>query len=217
MSFLKDLLTSKKNTQDKNRSKKLYEIDDKDRIQFCRYFYEAKVKEIINFIETHNIDVKGYSDAEKTKSLLISAVSDCNSSYNGCENQVNLVNYLIDKGVDINLETYNGYKALEIVLASHSLSNIALILIRTNKADINSLDKHGSNLIFVAIRQYGLTWREEQKAENQLRYEIVEELLKRGADIDKVNKHGISSRTWLERLPENDRLHSLISEYDKNK
>ncbi|NIK90713.1 hypothetical protein GZ212_01000 [Mangrovimonas sp. CR14] len=215
MNLFKGLFSPKKSESKINRTKQLYEIDDKIRIQFFQNLYQASYDKVIELIENQKIDVNGYADYEHSRSILISVISDCNSEFKGSENHVKLVKYIIDKGADINLKTKEGYNALEIALSFHSMSNIALILIKTGKADINSTEKHGNNLIFTAIREYGLTWREEQKAVNQLRFEIIKELLNRGADLDKINNHGISARTWIEKIPENDKLHKLINEFDK--
>ena len=215
MNLFKGSFSSKNSESEINRTKQLYEIDDKIRIQFFQSLYQASYDKVIELIENQKIDVNGYADYEHSRSILISVISDCNSEFKGSENHVKLVKYIIGKGVDINVKTKDGYNALEIALSFHSMSNIALILITTGRVEINSTEKHGNNPIFTAIREYGLTWREEQKEVNQLRFEIIEELLNRGADLDKINNHGISARKWLERLSENDKLHSLIKEFDK--
>ena len=215
MNLFKGLFSSKNSESEINRTKQLYEIDDKIRIQFFQSLYQASYDKVIELIENQKIDVNGYADYEHSRSILISVISDCNSEFKGSENHVKLVKYIIEKGVDINVKTKDGYNALEIALSFHSMSNIALILIKTGRAEINSTEKHGNNPIFTAIREYGLTWREEQKEVNQLRFEIIEELLNRGADLDKINNHGISARKWLERLSENDKLHSLIKKFDE--
>lgn len=127
-----------------------------------------------------------------------------------------MIDYLIDQKADVNWKNNNGFNALHIALAYHNLSKISLLLIRKGNPDVNIVEeKHGTSPIFTAIREYGLTWREEQKEVNQLRYEIVEELLKREADLDLANKHGITARNWIKRLSENDRLIKLIAKYDK--
>lgn len=216
MNLFKNLFASKTSESEIYRNKQLYEIDDKIRVQFFQNLHQASCDKVIELIENQRIDVNGYADYEHSRSILISVISEWNSDYKGSENHVKLVNYIIGKGVDINVKTKDGYNALEIALSFHSLSNIALILIKTGKADINSTEKHGNNLIFTAIREYGLTWREEQKAVNQLRFEIVKELINRGADLDQKNNHGISARTWIEKIPEKDKLHQLINEFEKN-
>ncbi|TRZ42485.1 ankyrin repeat domain-containing protein [Robertkochia solimangrovi] len=215
MNLFKSLFSPKKSESEINRTKQLYEIDDKIRIQFFQNLYQASYDKVIELIENQKIDVNGYADYEHSRSILISVISDCNSEFKGSENHVKLVKYIIDKGADINVKTKEGHNALEIALSFHSMSNIALILIKTGKADIHSTEKHGNNLIFTAIREYSLTWREEQKTVNQIRFEIIKELLNHGVDLDIINNHGISARTWIEKIPENDKLHKLINEFEK--
>ena len=55
---------------------------------------------------------------------------------------------------------------------------------------------------------------EKNKKLIQLRFEIFEELLKRGADMDMMNNHGITLRRWVE-ISEDEKLHSLINKYDQ--
>ncbi len=75
-------------------------------------------------------------------------------------------------------------------------------------------DKNGNSPIFTAIREYGKTWREIQKEQNKLRFEIIEELLKCGANLYQVNNHGISSRHWI-GISKDEKLLNLIKKYDK--
>ena len=215
MNLFKKLFSSKTSELEINRTKQLYEIDDKTRRELFRYLFEASTQKAIEIIEKEHIDINSFTNSEKSSTLLIAAISDCKTELKGSENHVRLISYLIDKGAEINTKTEDGYNALEIALAFHNMSNISLILIKTGKAEINSTEKHGNNLIFTAIREYGLTWREEQKEINQLRFKIIKELLSRGADLDKVNNHGITARTWIERLSETDRLHNLIKQFEK--
>jgi ankyrin repeat protein len=215
MSLFKNLFSSKTSESEIGRTKQLYEIDDKIRREFYQYLFNSSTEKVIEIIEKEKIDFNSFTNSEKSSTLLIKAISDLKSELKGSENHVKLISYLIDKGAEINTKTADGYNALEVALSFHSMSNISLILIKTGKAEINSTEKHGNNPIFTAIREYGLTWREEQKEVNQLRFEIIKELLNRGADLDKINNHGITARKWLERLSENDRLHNLIKEFDK--
>ena len=214
MSLFRNLFSSRTSESEINRTKQLYEIDDKTRREFYQYLFKSSTDEVIEIIEKENIDINSFTNSDKNSTLLIKAISDCESEQKGSENHVKLISYLIENGAEINTKTADGYNALEIALSYHSLSNISLILIKTGKAEINSIEKHGNNPIFTAIREYGLTWRPEQKEVNQLRFEIINELLNRGANLDKINNHGITARKWLERIPENDKLNQLIKEFD---
>ena len=215
MNLFKSLFSPKTSESEINQTKQLYEINDKTRRELYQYLFKASTEKVIEIIEKEKIDINSFTNSDKSSSLLIKAISDCESEQKGSKNHIRLITYIIDKGAEINTKTEDGYNALEIALSYHNLANISLILIKTGKAEINSIEKHGNNPIFTAIREYGLTWRDEQKEVNQLRFEIINELLNRGANLDKINNHGISARKWLERIPENDKLNQLIKEYDK--
>lgn len=173
--------------------------------------YEADENKVIDIIENQKVDINNYNEFSTKEPILVQAVN-CNSKLHNSKSQLEIVKYLISKNAELNHKTKDGYTALHISLSHHDLSKISLLLIKSNRIEINSLDKNGNNYIFIAIREYRLTWREEQKELNKLRFEIIEELLKRGADIDKINNHGISSRKWLE-ISDDQKLHDLIKKY----
>ena len=182
--------------------------------ELLRALYESNKNKVIELIENNNIDINSYSDFSNPSSILIQSLR-CQSQYQDSKGQIDIVKYLIDNDADINWVNNDGFNALHISLEYHNLSKTSLILIKSNKVDINiTQKKNGNNPIFTAIREYGKTWREEQKELNQLRFEIIEELLKRGADLDMMNNHGITSRRWLE-ISEDEKLHSLINKYDQ--
>ncbi|WP_405248117.1 ankyrin repeat domain-containing protein [Cellulophaga sp. Asnod2-G02] len=182
--------------------------------ELFRALYESNKNKVIELIETNNIDINSYSDFSNPSSILIQSLR-CQSQYQDSKEQIDIVKYLIDNDADINWLNNDGFNALHISLVYHNLSKTSLILIKSNKVDINTSEKkNGNNPIFTAIREYGKTWREEQKELNQLRFEIIEELLKRGADMDMMNNHGITSRRWVE-ISKDEKLHSLIYKYNQ--
>lgn len=173
----------------------------------------SRTKEAINLIEIKNLDINNFHYFPNGDSILINAV-DCTGETRGSKQQIDLINYLLSKDVNVNWKNEYGYNALHISLHQHELSKISLYLIKTNRFNINeSEDRNGNTLISIAIHGYGLTLKNELKIFNELRYQIILELLKRGANIDIVNKQGISTRKRLEKLPKNDRVHKLIEQY----
>ncbi len=141
---------------------------------------------------------------------------NCSSKFQDSNEQIDLISYLIAQNANVNWKNSDGVNALHIALSFHKLSKVALLLIKNGEVDVNIVeDKNGNSPIFTAIREYGLTWREEQKEVNLIRFDIIKELLSRGADLDRINNHGISARTWVKRVPENDKLHNLIHEFYK--
>ena len=201
MSPLKGLFSSKKS--DEEFEKELF-----------RALFVPNKKRAIELINKYKIDLNKYLD-NYSNSILINAVN-CSSDFRDSKEQLEIIDHLLEKNADVNYINENGFNALHIALEYHSLSKTSLLLIKKGNAHINEAErKNGNSLIFTAIREYGLTWGEEQREVNQLRFEIIDELLNRGADLDKTNNHGISARKWIERVPESDRLHNLINEFDK--
>lgn len=182
-------------------------------IELFKALYKPNKQKVIKLIKNNKIEINDY--LVSSNSILINAVN-CSSEYHSSDEQINIIKHLIDQKTNINWKNENGYNALHIALSYHSLSKISLLLIRKGNPDINAIEeKHGNSPIFIAIREYGLTWREDQKEINQLRFEIISELLSRGADLDMKNHHGISTRTWIEKIPKEDKLHKLINDFDK--
>ncbi len=201
MSLFKNLLSS--TNPENDIGTKLY-----------RVLYKSNKSKVVELIENNNIDINNFLDFSNSDSILINA-TDCSSESRNSKEQIDIIKYLIDNDVDINWKNKYGYNALHIALEYHDLCKISLILIKSGKTKINEAEeKNGNSPIFTAIREYGKTWREEQKEMNKLRLKIIEELLKREADLDQVNNHGISSRRWIE-LSGDEKLHGLINKYDK--
>ncbi|MFD0963679.1 ankyrin repeat domain-containing protein [Pseudofulvibacter geojedonensis] len=202
MSLFKSLFSSNKSEKDFG-------------IELFRALYEPNKQKVIEIIEKEKIGINEYLISSNSSSILINAVN-CSPEFQDSNEQIELIDYLIDQKADVNWKNNNGFNSLHIALAYHSLSKISLLLLRKGNPDVNIVeDKHGNSPIFTAIREYGLTWREEQKEVNQLRFEIINELLNRGAKLDKINNHGISARKWIERVSKKDKLHNLINEFDK--
>ena len=202
MSLFKNLFSS-------NKSEKGFEIE------LFRALYKPNKHKVIELIERGRIGINDYLDSSNSNSILINAVN-CSSEFQDSNEQIELIDYLIEKKSDVNWKNDDGFNALHIALSYHNLSKTSLLLIRKGNPAINVVEqKNGNSPIFIAIREYGLTWREEQKEVNQLRFEIIKELLNSGAKLDRINNHGISARKWIERVPENDKLHKLINEFDK--
>ena len=178
-----------------------------------RALFEPNKNRLIELIELYKIDINKYTDFSSQNSILIESLL-CKKAQQGTTEQLEIITYLINKNVDLNWKNKSGFNALHIALAHHELSKISLLLIKNDKMDIHVIeDKNGNSPIFIAIREYGKTWREEQKELNQLRFEIINVLLKRGADLDKINHSGISSRRWNE-ISNDKRLHDLIEKHD---
>lgn len=174
-----------------------------------RALYTADVDQMSTFIQK-GLDVVNLTIGAYEDTLLMKAVL-CSDEMRGSDEQVQVIRLLLQSGADVNQPNKEGANALHYALAQHRLAKAALVLIREGTPDVHFPDpKAGNTPLFVAIREYGYTWREEHKEVNALRFDIVKELLDRGADPDRPNKHGVTPRFWTEQLPPEDRLHSLL-------
>ena len=188
-------------------------ISDKIRSELSKALVHAEKEQVIDIIEKNNVDVNSETIASRQTTILHDAINTL-SKYHDSDNQVAIVDYLLGKGADPNIKTKEGYNCLHLSLNYHSLSKISLMLIINGNVDVNATDDHGSNPIFIAIREYRLTWRPEQSIHNQLRFQIIEELLKRGANLDLPNNHNAKPRGWIDKISKDDKLHILIGQYE---
>jgi ankyrin repeat protein len=184
------------------------------RVELSKALIHADYEKTVDIIQESKIDCNSIIEPKDNFTILHEAINVLND-YQGSESQIETIRFLLKNGANPDNKTTGGHNCLHLALEHHNLSAVALILIREGNADINATEGNGRNPIFIAINKYGLTWRPEQKEVNELRFQIIEELLKRGADLDKINNHGISSRRWLE-ISKDQRLHDLISKYDKS-
>ncbi|NVK73131.1 MAG: ankyrin repeat domain-containing protein [Oceanospirillaceae bacterium] len=186
--------------------RKTKSIDTNELKQALYHSDLATIKKVVQ----NGFDVNSQIESFQSDPILMKAIL-CSSEMKGTNRQLEVIEYLLDHGADVNVHNADGYNSLHLTLAHHDLSGVSLLLILKGQPDVNLAEsKHGNTPLFIAIREYGLTWREDQKEVNRLRYQIIEELLKRGAQIDKANNHGVTPRFWTERLTEDDPVHSLI-------
>ena len=158
MSLFKGLFSS-------NKSEKEFGIE------LFRALYEPNKQKVIELIKKGEIDLYEYLD--NSNSILINAVN-CASEFLDTKEQLELVNYLLENNADANYKNENGFNALHIALAYHNLSKTSLLLIKKGSPNVNDAEqKHGNSPLFTAIREQGLTWQEEHKEVNHLRFEII--------------------------------------------
>ena len=168
----------------------------------------------IQIIESNRLSANSIVDEQSQTSILLDAVNAL-SQFHGSVEQIAIVEFLLASGADPNSMTSEEYNSLHLALEHHNLSEVALLLITKGGADVNAVESHGNSPLSIAIREYRLTWRPEQEQLREIRFKIVEELLKRGADLDKQNQYGMSPRRWLERI-DDQKLLDLVGKYDKS-
>lgn len=181
-------------------------------LELGKALIQSDSERFIELVELNKINSNSLLDEQEQQTLLHQAIQPL-SELHGSQNQIDIVDYLLKNGADVNVKNRDGFSPLHVALEYHSLSRIALILITKGNPEIDSYEKNGNNLVFTAIREYGKTWREEQKEVNRLRLEIIEELLSRGANLDQKNNHGISSRRWLD-VYDDEKLNELVKKFE---
>lgn len=196
-----------------NNMKRLFSFrktQNLDTNELKRALYHADLKTIKEFVK-NGLDVNQQIESFDSDSILIRAIL-CSPEKRGSKQHIGVIEYLLSQDADINQFNKDGYNSLHIALSHHDLSRVSLSLLQNCEANVNLADKpNGNTPLFIAIREYGLTWREDQKEVNRLRYKVIEKLLNRGAQLDHPNIHGVTPRFWTERLNSDDPIHALLT------
>ena len=176
------------------------DIPEGKRLKFHRASYNAEALKFIILIEKHDVEINSIID-EFNSNFLTEAISDCFSEFQGSDNQKIIIEYLIDKGIDVNHKTKEGYVALDLTIQEDNLSHITLLLLKAKNIDVHK----AKNLGYYAVRTYVNMWREEQKEGKKIRFKIIEELLKKN-----INLKGC--HFWVEKAKD-EKLIELLGNY----
>lgn len=176
------------------------DIPEDERLEFHWALNEAKATDFINLMEEYNVEINSIIEEDILDNFLISAVSDCLGEFKGSENQMTIVKYLIDNGIEVNHKNKYGYTAFDLALAYKDLSEIALLLIRDKNTVVS-----GDSTVLKAIREYDYAWREEQKELRKSRFDIIEELLKKNGEVSHCS-------FWIEKINDKN-LNELLKKY----
>jgi len=167
----------KKPTSTKNKIQFL-ELSESKRLKFYKALYDAKANKFISLIEKYDVEINSIID-EFGSNFLIEAISDCSSEFKGSENQLEIVKYLLDKGIDVNHKTKKGYTSLDIALEYTEMTNISLLLVQAKNANFHKSEK----IAHATIVAYSKAWREEYKKERALLFEVIEVLLQQNVSL----------------------------------
>ncbi|MPM20137.1 hypothetical protein SDC9_66566 [bioreactor metagenome] len=101
-------------------------------------------------------------------------------------NNIALINWLVEKGANINHQDRNGYTALHFVTQEKRFDCAELLI--DKGADLELSDNHGNTPLWTAIFN--------SRGENQ----IVKLLIKHGANPDHINNHQRTPRKLAEMI-----------------
>ena len=130
---------------------------------------------VIRLIEEHSISPNALTDESSLETVLLNAIIPLND-YQGTVEHIELIAYLLKAGGDVNAKRFTdikklkGFNSLHLSLPFHSLCEISLLLITKGSVNVHDSDGYGNTPLFMAIREYGLTWRPEQEKEHNLQY-----------------------------------------------
>ena len=117
-----------------------------------------------------------YMEKNSGETLLIGAIK---------HGRLDVIDYLIEKGADVNLEGKYGNRPIySVVCSGSSVSKDILEKLIKNGVKINAKNCHGENAILMAVFE-------------QAPLEVVDLLLKNGADYKVKNKSGVSAWKML--------------------
>jgi len=167
----------KKTTSDKNKIQFL-DLSESKRLKLHQASYKAKANKFINLIEKYDVEINSIID-EFGSNFLIEAISDCSSEFKGSENQLEIVKYLLDKGIDVNHKAKRGYTALDIALGYTEMATISLLLVQAKNANFHKSAK----IAHATIVAYSKAWKEEYKKDRALLFEVIEILLQQNVSL----------------------------------
>ena len=97
---------------------------------------------------------------------------------------------LLNETKDINYKDANGYSYLHIAVQSHMIAVVKYLL--EKGADVDSNDKFGKTPLMIALMHY---LRDKPTIQ-----QIINLLIKYGADLDKTANSGVTARQLAERM-----------------
>ena len=142
---------------------------------FLKYIRSNEIEKVYPLISTKEVDIN-FVDKFGSTALSI-AVADGNEK---------LVKILLDYGASVGTEYKNEASILHIACNYNNIVIVRLLI--ESRVNINELDKYGNNALWTATfnaRGY---------------YEVVELLLRNGADINSVNNAGRSPLDFAKQI-----------------
>ena len=177
--------------------------------------------EIVEFLVEKGAELSVVETAEATP-LMVAAVW----------RKVDVMEFLISKGADVNEKNKYGWTALMSAATNGSLKSVKFLV--NNDAEINAkTTSHGENALFLAVWKSSVErvkivkflLKKKAKIDIQNKYEmtplirvvytgsesLTELLLKKGADVNKKDKEGMTALMWAVRGRDKEIIKLLLS------
>ncbi|TAE73010.1 MAG: hypothetical protein EAZ85_08290 [Bacteroidetes bacterium] len=100
------------------------------------------------------------------------------TDYYGHNDLLEIVNLMIEKGINIKVKTKEGTTPLILAFSRKKLPTKTIHLLLDKKADVKGTDKNGANLLLLALKYPDIS------------LDIVKKLVEKGVDINTTNKLG---------------------------
>jgi ankyrin repeat protein len=137
-----------------------------------KMFVENDVKLFEEFIEKYGLNCTEKTDK---RNLLMYCILQKKNEF---------AKILIEMGIDLNYQDSSGYSALHFAAQENNLEIITILI--KNNIKIDLVDNNGNSAL----------WRAAFNCK-KIDREIIMELIKAGADIHKINNHGIAPEKFL--------------------
>jgi len=148
-----------------------------------------RVQEIV---EEGQLDVNACVDSTSWMPVLMEAL--LSYGFTSERDRLPLLQYLLEKGANPNIICARGYNCLHIAAQQERYID-ALDLMLDYKADVNITDSDGSNIVYWVVQGWLLR---REGADRGAYLRVLDKLLRLGADLDQLNRYGMSTRRWIE-------------------
>ena len=159
-----------------------------ERRQFRKDVFRGPFEKVKEIIETLNIDVNSPMDIDRNDTMLMICIEG--TKYG--KDNYRLASYLLEKGTNPNIQDKNGNSPFHMAIYQKNFELIELML--NYDIDVNQKAEGGYTTLFAFIHSVyrvvaslGIPIKKRSLA-------IIEEMLKRGADVDTRSSYGSTAR-----------------------
>jgi len=154
-----------------NKEKNSY-FDDK---KLYDLIFQDDFNKVVDFLNKYGLNSRDRDDATFLMSCVV-------------EDKIDFVKKLIELGVDINLQSSNGFTALHFA-AQENKKEIFDLLLSQNNIKIDIKDNWGNTTLLRLVEE-----------EDEKKIELIKKLINKGASLDIENNYGVSPRIAMHEI-----------------